>query len=341
MIEFTVFFFNWKQIKQFTTLKERKIFNGKDHNCELLDAVRYKDTRVYIFHYMDKTCNQIRKDLFFMGSDHMSMIPLKIKDGLDELFDEIRKSSPPCDLEKIFAVKLKKPVMRFSPFNSLERFKKFYGHKVRINIQYPYVKGSDLFDGTKHICDAVDCVRISEWSCYAVEYYDYKLNKWRIALFNRVATKVLHIPLMDSTGMNKLFEKNKLKWQRKEKNGKYIGGQYISEPLPVTELFRNCTDIGMTATYKNYEAFFEEREKVKREKEEERKRKAAQQAYRDRTTETETSPFMEAVLQECRKVPEKEPERSYYKGHLFVDDGKGPLGLPSSSYWYSDDNKLL
>ena len=35
---------------------------------------------------------------------------------------------------------------------------------------------------------------------------------------------------------------------------------------------------------------------------------------------------------------EPEPEVTYYQGVPFKNDGKGPMGLPSSYYWYERGN---
>ena len=41
---------------------------------------------------------------------------------------------------------------------------------VRLQMQFPYVKGSELYDGTKHDVDAVDCVQYGSTNIYVVEY---------------------------------------------------------------------------------------------------------------------------------------------------------------------------
>ena len=48
---------------------------------------------------------------------------------------------------------------------------------VNLSIQFPYVKGSTLYDGTKHNCDAVDAAKIGRTNIFVLEYIDHTLNK--------------------------------------------------------------------------------------------------------------------------------------------------------------------
>ena len=77
---------------------------------------------------------------------------------------------------------------------------------VKLSMQFPYVKGSTLYDGTKHDVDAIDCVKYSSTNIYLVIYMDHKLNKKSIALFNRGKKNISHIPLMDKRGLKDLFD---------------------------------------------------------------------------------------------------------------------------------------
>ena len=201
---------------------------------------------------------------------------------------------------------------------------------VKLSMQFPYVKGSTLYDGTKHDVDAIDCDKYSSTNIYLVIYMDHKLNKKSIALFNRGKKNISHIPLMDKRGLKDLFDL----W----KTAKQV--------TTVEDLFKDDKDIGVTETYTNLNTFMDDLRK--------------RLGLRDGMSVTE---FTKEVLDEDKKlhdyVPvkkeymqtgvydalgemvesipdykEDEPESDYYQGRKVTYDGKGPMGLPSSSYWY-------
>ena len=207
---------------------------------------------------------------------------------------------------------------------------------VRLQMQFPYVKGSELYDGTKHDVDAVDCVQYGSTNIYVVEYIDHKLNKRSRALFNRGKKNISHIPLMNKTGLNDLFNLWKTNKQK----------------LTVDQLFANDKDIGVTDTYQNLDSFMEylkarlgikegislsEASKALKEgREEIKKSSPPKKTYVD--TSEGGSLMDEMVAKAADNTIEPEPETSYYRGRLITYDGKGPFGLPSSSYWYERGN---
>ena len=126
---------------------------------------------------------------------------------------------------------------------------------VKVYMQFPYVKGSKLYDGEKHDCDTVDAVKIGRTNIYVLEYIDNKLNKRSRCLIQKGKERVSHIPLYDKTGLNNTFDY----WKSKK------------QTASLEEIFRSDKDIGMTTTYDNLDAFMAKIEESKKEKPEAKK----------------------------------------------------------------------
>ena len=132
---------------------------------------------------------------------------------------------------------------------------------VNLSIQFPYVKGSTLYDGTKHNCDAVDAAKIGRTNIFVLEYIDHTLNKRSRCLIQKGKERVSHIPLYDKTGLNKTFDY----WKQ--------NGQATS----VNDIFKFDKDIGITSSYPNLDAFMSKIEENKRVKTQPKKPKLTQE----------------------------------------------------------------
>jgi len=78
----------------------------------------------------------------------------------------------------------------------------------RIVMQFPLVKGSSLYNGEGHFIVPVDVVKLGNTNVFVLEYNDNDLEKRSRALVQSTARGISHIPLMNKTGLNKLFEEN-------------------------------------------------------------------------------------------------------------------------------------
>ena len=110
---------------------------------------------------------------------------------------------------------------------------------VKLLMQFPYVKGSTLYDGEKHSCEAVDAVKIARTNIYVLEYIDNKLNKRSRCLIQKGKERVSHIPLYDKTGLNKTFDY----WKSQK------------QTADIEDIFRSDKEIGITSSYDNLDAF--------------------------------------------------------------------------------------
>ena len=120
---------------------------------------------------------------------------------------------------------------------------------IKLFIQFPEVTGNQIFDGTKHESEPIDIVKIGNTNVYILEFMDYKLNKRSRILLQKGSREISHMPLMNKTGLNDLFDKYKK----------------TSPVINVEEFFAHDKDIGRTATYPNIDAFLEDLSKSTKE----------------------------------------------------------------------------
>ena len=205
---------------------------------------------------------------------------------------------------------------------------------VKLSMQFPYVKGSTLYDGTKHEVEAIDCVKYSSTNIYLVIYMDHKLNKKSIALFNRGKKNIYHIPLMDKRGLKDLFDL----WKT------------AKQDTTVEELFKNDKDIGVTETYTNLDTFMDDlrqrlglREGMSvteftKEVLDGDKALHEFKPVKKEYMQTGAGQVLAEMVDSIPDYQSDEPESDYYQGRKVTYDGKGPMGLPSSSYWYTNGN---
>ncbi len=115
-----------------------------------------------------------------------------------------------------------------------------------IVMQFPNVQGSSLYNGRGHFIVPVDVVKLGNTNVYVFEYDDLSLKKRSRALVQKTVRGLSHIPLMNKTGLNNLFQDN------------------LKGRVELSKFLNGVTNIGVTKMYTNIDKFLDvlDRERI-------------------------------------------------------------------------------
>ena len=106
-------------------------------------------------------------------------------------------------------------------------------------MQFPNYNNSSLYNGRGHFIVPIDAVKIGNTNVYVFEYDDLNSKKRSRALVQKTARGLSHIPLINKTGLNQLFEEN------------------VSRRVSLKTFMDGITNIGVTKMYRDLPTFME------------------------------------------------------------------------------------
>ena len=104
-------------------------------------------------------------------------------------------------------------------------------------MQFPNVNGSTLYDGRGHFIDPISAAKVGNTNIYVLDYNDLNLKKRSRALVQKTAKGLTHIPLMNKTGLNRLYDK------------------FFDNSVNIVAFMNGIIDIGITKTQPDLETF--------------------------------------------------------------------------------------